>query len=91
MKAIYMDYLNRLDVEELAMTDAEILEAIETSLATQGRGETVIEPRVHLEPGVADLLPAPHRACSLPSDHSDLYDHRTLYDRRGLHDGRIEP
>ena len=54
MKPIYIDYLNRLDVEELAMTDAEILAAIETSLATQGRGEAVIEPRVHLEPGVAD-------------------------------------
>jgi ornithine cyclodeaminase len=54
MKPIYIDFLNRLDVEELAMTDAEILAAIETSLATQGRGEAVIEPRVHLEPGVAD-------------------------------------
>lgn len=54
MKPIYIDYLNRLDVEELAMTEAEILAAIETSLATQGRGEAVIEPRVHLEPGVAD-------------------------------------
>jgi alanine dehydrogenase len=53
MKPIYMDYLNRLDVEELAMTEDEILSAIETSLATQGRGEAVIEPRVHLEPGVA--------------------------------------
>ncbi|MFH6787235.1 MULTISPECIES: ornithine cyclodeaminase family protein [Methylobacterium] len=53
MKPIYIDYLNRLDVEELAMTDAEILSAIETSLATQGRGEAVIEPRVHLEPRVA--------------------------------------
>ncbi|TNC06423.1 ornithine cyclodeaminase family protein [Methylobacterium terricola] len=54
MKPIYIDFLNRLDVEELAMTDAEILSAIETSLATQGRGEAVIEPRVHLEPRVAD-------------------------------------
>ncbi|AMJ61732.1 ornithine cyclodeaminase family protein [Bosea sp. PAMC 26642] len=54
MKPIYMDYLNRLDVEELAMTEDEILEAIETSLATQGRGEAVIEPRMHLEPGVAN-------------------------------------
>lgn len=53
MPPIYIDYLNRLDLVELAMTDAEILEAIEASLAIQGRGEAVIEPRVHLEPGVA--------------------------------------
>jgi len=30
------------------------LSAIEAALASQGRGETVIEPRVHLEPGVAN-------------------------------------
>ena len=53
MTAIYISYLNRLDIEELALTDDEILGAIETSLAAQGRGETVIEPRIHIEPGVA--------------------------------------
>jgi alanine dehydrogenase len=51
---IYIDFLNRLDIEELNLTDDEILSAIETSLASQGRGETVIEPRMHLEPGVAN-------------------------------------
>jgi len=51
---IYIDYLNRLDIDELKITDDEILAAIEASLASQGRGETVIEPRVHLEPGVAN-------------------------------------
>ena len=50
MKPIYIDYLNAFDIEALALTDAEILSAIETSLAAQGNGETVIEPRVHLEP-----------------------------------------
>ncbi len=50
---IYVTFLNRLDIEELKLTDAEILDAIEASLAAQGRGEAVIEPRVHLEPGVA--------------------------------------
>lgn len=54
MQPIYIDFLNRFDVEALAITDDEILAAIETSLATQGRGEAVIEPRVHLEPGVAN-------------------------------------
>jgi len=53
MPPVYVDFLNRLDIEELGMTDAEIIAAIETSLAAQGRGETVIEPRMHLEPSVA--------------------------------------
>jgi alanine dehydrogenase len=54
MTAIYISYLNRLDIEALKITDDEILGAIETSLAAQGRGETVIEPRMHIEPGVAN-------------------------------------
>src|SRR5258708_26716377 len=37
---IYIAYLNRLDIEELGITDDEILSAIEASLASQGRGET---------------------------------------------------
>jgi alanine dehydrogenase len=51
---VYITFLNRLDIEELSLTDDEILAAIETSLAVQGRGEAVIEPRMHLEPGVAN-------------------------------------
>jgi len=51
---IYVSFLNRLDIEELGITNDEILTAIETSLATQGRGEAVIEPRMHLEPGVSN-------------------------------------
>lgn len=54
MPPIYIDYLNRLDIIELGIADDEILSAIEISLASQGRRETVIEPRVHLEPGVAN-------------------------------------
>jgi ornithine cyclodeaminase len=50
MTAIYIDYLNALDIEALAMTDAEILDAVEAGLVAQGNGQTVIEPRVHLEP-----------------------------------------
>lgn len=50
MHPIYVTYLNGLDIEALAITDDEILQAIETSLAAQGRGETVIEPRMHLKP-----------------------------------------
>ena len=47
---IYVTYLNGLDVAELKLTDEEILSAIESSLAAQGRGTTVIEPRMHLIP-----------------------------------------
>jgi alanine dehydrogenase len=50
MTAIYIDYLNALDIDALAMSDAEILAAVEAGLAAQGNGQTVIEPRVHLEP-----------------------------------------
>jgi alanine dehydrogenase len=47
---IYITYLNGLDVAELKLSDDEILAAIESSLAAQGRGATVIEPRMHLIP-----------------------------------------
>jgi alanine dehydrogenase len=47
---LYLTYLNALDVEALALTNDEILAAIEHGLAAQGRGETVIEPRMHLIP-----------------------------------------
>ncbi|NDP43831.1 MAG: ornithine cyclodeaminase family protein [Aromatoleum sp.] len=48
---LHLDYLNGPDVAALALTDDEILGAVEDGLAAQGRGETVIEPRVHLVPG----------------------------------------
>src|SRR6201985_3505086 len=51
MPPIYITFLNRLDIEAVALTDDEIIGAIETSLGAQGRGQTVIEPRVHLAPG----------------------------------------
>ena len=53
MAAIYIDYLNALDIDALAMSDAEILAAVEAGLVAQGNGQTVIEPRVHLEPDPA--------------------------------------
>ncbi|MGP2490188.1 ornithine cyclodeaminase family protein [Mesorhizobium sp. PUT5] len=53
MAAIYIDYLNGLDIDALAMTDDEIIGAVEAALVAQGKGETVIEPRVHLEPDPA--------------------------------------
>jgi hypothetical protein len=35
--ALYLDFLNALDVEALALTDEEILAAVEEGLAAQGR------------------------------------------------------
>src|SRR5690349_23505868 len=51
---IDLTYLNGPDVARLALTDDEILAAVEGALAAQGRGETVIEPRVHLIPESSD-------------------------------------
>ena len=48
---LFLDYLNGPDVAALALTDDEILAAVEAGLDAQGRGATVIEPRVHLTPG----------------------------------------
>jgi alanine dehydrogenase len=45
-----LTYLNGDDVDALALTDEEILGAVRSVLAAQGRGETVIEPRTHLFP-----------------------------------------
>lgn len=47
---VYIDYLNRFDIEAVAISDAEILGAITESLKMQGRGETAIEPRMHIRP-----------------------------------------
>jgi len=51
--SIFMHYLNGPDVEALKLTDDEILGAVESGLLAQGRGQTVIEPRVHLIPDPA--------------------------------------
>jgi ornithine cyclodeaminase len=50
MPQIHVRYLNYHDVQALAMTDAEIIAAVEGGLLAQGRGEAVIEPRMHLVP-----------------------------------------
>jgi alanine dehydrogenase len=50
---LFLDYLNGPDVAALALTDAEIIAAVEAGLAAQGRGLTVIEPRMHLVPDPA--------------------------------------
>ena len=52
-REIHFTYLNGPEVERLALTDEEILAAVEAGLRAQGLGQTVIEPRVHLEPDPA--------------------------------------
>jgi len=51
--SLSLTYLNAPDVAALALTDDEILAAVEAGLRAQGEGRTVIEPRVHLIPGNA--------------------------------------
>ena len=49
-RQVHVTYLNAADVAALALTDDEILGAVENGLRAQGEGKTVIEPRVHLIP-----------------------------------------
>lgn len=47
---VHINFLNGADVAALALTDDEILVAVEDALRAQGHRQTVIEPRVHLIP-----------------------------------------
>jgi alanine dehydrogenase len=53
MEPVHLTWLNGPDVEALALSDVEILDAVAFGLRAQGEGRTVIEPRVHLEPDPA--------------------------------------
>jgi ornithine cyclodeaminase len=53
MPPIYLHYLNAPAVEALALTNDEIIDAVEAGLGAQGRREAVIEPRMHLVPDPA--------------------------------------
>src|SRR5215813_9272921 len=53
MSEIKLTWLNGRDIEAVAMADQQILDAVEIGLKAQGRGETVIEPRMHLVPDPA--------------------------------------
>jgi ornithine cyclodeaminase len=54
VRSIDIAYLSGPDVERLALTNDEILAAVAGALRAQGRGETVVEPRVHLVPESSD-------------------------------------
>jgi len=49
-EGIFVTFLNGLDVARLQLSDDEILGAVAGGLRAQASGQTVIEPRVHLEP-----------------------------------------
>jgi len=51
MSAIDIEYLGGPQIAQLQLSDEEILSAVEGGLIAAGRGETVIEPRMHLIPG----------------------------------------
>lgn len=46
-------YLSGHDVTQLALTADDVIAAVESALRAQGRGEVVLEPRVHLVPDAA--------------------------------------
>src|SRR6185369_11179989 len=54
MQEIHLTYLNGPDVAALALTNDEILAAVESGLKAQGLRQTVIEPRMHLVPESSD-------------------------------------
>ncbi|MGE0210643.1 MAG: ornithine cyclodeaminase family protein [Parvibaculaceae bacterium] len=53
MSRVTLTYLNGPDIERLALSDDEIIAAVEKGLHAQGSGEAVIEPRMHLVPDPA--------------------------------------
>ena len=49
-------YLNAKDIDQLGITNDEILEAVEESLRAQGKGQAMVEPRVHIHVSYTHLL-----------------------------------
>lgn len=50
MTGIWLRFLNGADIDALAVTHAEVIEAVESVVDAHGRGRTVFEPRTHLIP-----------------------------------------
>ncbi len=50
MPRLEIEYLGKPEIDKVALSNAEILAAIEQGLIAAGNGKTVIEPRVHLTP-----------------------------------------
>lgn len=50
MTAMHIEYLGKPEIDRVALTNDDILNAIEAGLIAAGQGRTVIEPRMHLTP-----------------------------------------
>lgn len=48
---VWLRFVSGPDIEAIALTPAEIVDAVAWVVAAHGRGETVFEPRMHLVPG----------------------------------------
>lgn len=53
MARMDIEYLGKPQIDALALTNDEILDAVEQGLIAAGQGKTVIEPRMHLTPDPA--------------------------------------
>lgn len=53
MARMEIEYLGKPEIDQLGLTNDEILSAVEMGLVAAGRGQTVIEPRTHLTPDPA--------------------------------------
>ena len=53
MPAMHIEYLGKPEIDRVALTNDDILNAIEAGLVAAGQGRTVIEPRMHLTPDPA--------------------------------------
>lgn len=53
MTKIEIEYLGKPEIDAVGLTNDEILSAVESGLIAAGRKQTVIEPRMHLEPDPA--------------------------------------
>jgi ornithine cyclodeaminase len=80
-----IEYLGKAEIDEIALTDEEILAAIEQGLIAAGQGKTVIEPRMHLTPDPAfnghfNVLrgyvePLGYAGVKIVGDYVDNYKH----------------
>lgn len=85
MTAMHIEYLGKPEIDRVALTNDDILNAIEAGLIAAGQGRTVIEPRMHLtpDPGVDGhfnvlrgyVEPLGYAGVKVVGDYVDNYKH----------------
>ena len=85
MTAMHIEYLGKPEIDRVALTNDDILNAIEAGLVAAGQGRTVIEPRMHLtpDPGVDGhfnvlrgyVEPLGYAGVKVVGDYVDNYKH----------------